>query len=152
LADELGERLRARGLTLAAAESFTAGGVCAAVAAAAGASDYFLEGLVCYRDEVKAGRLGVSFETLRTHTAVSAETAAEMVGGIQALSGAALCVATTGYAGRDGAPRPEDGLFYIATALNGDVKVGRYVVSGTRREVTEAGVLQALSALLERLT
>jgi nicotinamide-nucleotide amidase len=94
--------LRARGLTLATAESCTGGLVAARLTDVPGSSDVFLGSVVAYANEVKAAQLGVSEETLREHGAVSAETAAAMAAGARARLGADVAVAVTGIAGPDG--------------------------------------------------
>jgi len=104
---------RTRGLHLAAAESCTGGLVASRIVEIPGASEMFAYGAVTYSDEAKQRMLGVSAETLRLHTAVSAETAAEMARGVRALAGADVGVATTGYAGPGG---EQVGLVYAAAA------------------------------------
>lgn len=51
----------------------------------AGASDYYLGGVVSYSNDVKVGILGVSPDTLRLHGAVSEQTACEMAEGVRRL-------------------------------------------------------------------
>ena len=60
------------------------------------------ESFVTYCDSAKAGLLGVKEETLREHTAVSAECASQMAEGARSISGADWAVSVTGYAGPDG--------------------------------------------------
>ena len=97
--------LRARGLTIAAAESCTGGYVAKRITDVAGSSAVFRCSLVAYTRETKEKLLGVSPDTLDRYTAVSAETAAEMAAGARKISGADLAVAVTGNAG----PEPSEG-------------------------------------------
>ena len=85
-------------LTLAVAESLTAGHVQAQIAAVPGASGYFLGGITTYSLEQKVRRLGVSRAHARQVDSVSQRVAVEMAQGAAALFGADLAVATTGYA------------------------------------------------------
>ena len=85
-------------LTLAVAESLTAGHVQARVAAVSGASGYFLGGLTAYNLEQKVKRLGVNRAHARRVDCVSQRVAVEMAAGAVELFGADLAVATTGYA------------------------------------------------------
>ena len=75
LSKEISELFWKENLTLATAESCTAGNV------AAGTSHFFKGGIIAYSNEVKENLLGVSHETLETYGAVSEETVIEMVKG-----------------------------------------------------------------------
>ena len=106
-ADELKELLRrAPRLTLAVAESLTAGHVQALVASVSGSSAYFLGGVTAYSIEEKVKLLGVNRAAARRVNCVSAAVAEEMARGAVKLFGADLAVATTGYA----EPSPADGV------------------------------------------
>lgn len=85
-------------LTLAVAESLTAGHVQARIAAVSGASDYFLGGVTAYNLEQKVKLLGVNRAHARRVNCVSQRVAVEMAFGVMQRFGADLAVATTGYA------------------------------------------------------
>jgi nicotinamide-nucleotide amidase len=91
-------------LTLAVAESLTAGHVQARVAAVSGSSGYFLGGVTAYSLEQKVKLLGVNRAAAKKVNCVSAAVAEEMALGAAKLFGADLAVATTGYA----EPSPAD--------------------------------------------
>ena len=106
-AQELKElMLRAPKLTLAAAESLTAGNVQARIASVSGASGYFLGGLTAYSLAQKVKLLGVDRAAAKKVNCVSADVAEQMARGACALFGADVAVATTGYA----EPSPADGV------------------------------------------
>jgi nicotinamide-nucleotide amidase len=109
--------LRARGQTLAVAESCTGGGLGAALAAVPGASDVFLGGVIAYANAVKQGLLGVPAETLAAHGAVSDPVAQAMAEGARRATGADWALAVTGIAGPGGgsAEKPV-GLVHLAVA------------------------------------
>ena len=90
--------LRRPALTLAVAESLTAGQLQARIAAVSGASDYFLGGVTAYTLEQKVKLLGVNRAHAKTVDCVSQRVAVEMAVGVAKLFGADLAVATTGYA------------------------------------------------------
>lgn len=90
--------LRRPALTLAVAESLTAGHVQAQVAAVSGASDYFLGGVTAYSLDEKVKLLGVNRAHARAVACVSQRVAVEMAFGVTQLFGSDLGIATTGYA------------------------------------------------------
>jgi nicotinamide-nucleotide amidase len=98
-AAELKKLILARpALTLAVAESLTAGHVQAQVTAVSGASDFFLGGITAYSLDQKVKLLGVNRAHARKAACVSQRVAAEMALGVTKLFGSDLGVATTGYA------------------------------------------------------
>ena len=151
--EEIGPLLRARGWTLATAESATGGLVSDRITNVPGSSDYFVGGVVAYSNDVKMALLGVRLETLVAVGAVSEETAREMARGARAHVGADVGVSVTGIAGPGGATETKPvGLTYIAlSAPDGEV-CRRYVFEGDRLEnkaqAAEA-VLRLLIAYLE---
>jgi len=105
---------RARGLTLATAESCTGGMVAARLTGVPGASDVFLGSVVAYSDTVKGSELDVPQDVLDLHGAVSAETAAAMAHGVRSRLGADIGVAVTGVAGPDGGTEEKPvGLVFV---------------------------------------
>ena len=147
------EIFRARGLTIATAESCTGGLVVGTLTEIAGSSDVVNCGFVTYADEAKQTMLGVPAATLERHGAVSAETAAAMADGALKKSRADVAVAITGIAGPGGGSKEKPvGLVYFAAASrDGRLKARerRYGKIG-RRRVRERSVAEAL-ALLELL-
>ena len=94
--------LRQWGLKLALAESCTGGLVADRITNVPGSSDYFLGGMVAYSYEAKVALLGVSWDTLQQHGAVSRETVIEMARGARKALGADLAVSVSGIAGPGG--------------------------------------------------
>lgn len=96
-------------LTLAAAESLTAGHVQARIAAVSGSSAYFRGGVTAYTLDQKVRLLGVDRAAAKKVNCVSAAVAGQMATGALKLFKADLAVATTGYAEpspAEGAPLP----------------------------------------------
>jgi nicotinamide-nucleotide amidase len=85
-------------LSLAVAESLTAGHVQSRVASVSGSSDYFLGGVTAYSLGQKVKLLGVNRTHARSVDCVSQRVAVEMAAGAAKLFKADLAVATTGYA------------------------------------------------------
>jgi len=123
-ADELTRQVlakcHAKGIMLATAESCTGGMIAAALTDIAGSSTVVDRGFVTYSNEAKMEMLGVRDETLRTHGAVSEETALEMAAGALYHSRAGVAVSVTGIAGPDGgsAEKPV-GLVWFGLARTG---------------------------------
>jgi nicotinamide-nucleotide amidase len=98
--------LRAPKLSLAVAESLTAGNVQARVASVSGSSEYFRGGVTAYTIDQKVKLLGVDRGAAKKVNCVSAEIAEQMARGACALFDADVAVATTGYA----EPSPGNGV------------------------------------------
>jgi nicotinamide-nucleotide amidase len=136
---------RARGLTLATAESCTGGLVAARLTAVPGSSDVFLGAIVSYANDVKVGELGVPEDVLARFGAVSAETAEAMARGVRARLGADVGVSVTGVAGPDGGtPEKPVGLVYLhASAADGDLAAS-FSLGGDRETVRARATASAL--------
>jgi nicotinamide-nucleotide amidase len=152
LAHVVGEELRRRGLTLAVAESFTAGAMGAAITSVPGSSRYFLGGCTAYSNRAKQQLLGVDPSTLERAGAVSAEVAEQMASGARARLEADLAISSTGIAGPDGgsAEKPV-GLCFLGIAAADGVRSQRYVLGGTREEITARATSYALDLLRRHL-
>ena len=94
--------LISKGYTLAVAESCTGGAIASKFTAQAGASAYFLCGVVSYSNESKCNVLGVQMSDIKQYGAVSEQVAVAMAQGARAISGANFAVSTTGIAGPTG--------------------------------------------------
>ena len=91
-----------RGETLAVAESCTGGVIASKFTAQAGASVYFLCGVVSYSNEAKSNVLGVNMSDIAQYGAVSEQVAKAMALGAKCISGANFAISTTGIAGPTG--------------------------------------------------
>jgi nicotinamide-nucleotide amidase len=147
------EACRARGLTLATAESCTGGLVAARLTGIAGASDVFLGSVVSYSNGIKESELGVPAATLEAHGAVSAETASAMARGVRGRLGADVAVSVTGIAGPGGGtPEKPVGLVYLcASGPRGEL--GRHFqITGDRETVRRRATVGALHLLHQLVT
>jgi nicotinamide-nucleotide amidase len=139
------ELCRARGLTLATAESCTGGLVAARLTSVPGSSEVVLGGVVAYANEIKEHELGVSSALLAARGAVSAEVAEAMARGARRRLGADVALAVTGVAGPGGGtPEKPVGLVYLH-AEGPDGGVGREVsFPGDRASIRARSVVVAL--------
>ena len=148
------QRARARGVTVATAESCTGGLVAGALTAIAGSSDVVEGGMVTYSNAAKTRLLGVEAELVAAVGAVSEEVARAMAAGAVQRLGVRLSVSITGIAGPGGgsAEKPV-GLVHFATCdASGETRhrERRFGDIG-RAQVREASVRIALEMMLERL-
>jgi nicotinamide-nucleotide amidase len=99
---QVADELRARGLTIATAESCTGGLLAGRLTELAGSSDYVLGGLVVYSNEAKAQLAGVDPALIERVGAVSNEVAEALADGARSRLGAHIGVGITGVAGPGG--------------------------------------------------
>ena len=106
-----------RGATLAVAESCTGGTIASKFTAIAGASQYFMAGIVSYSNASKCDILGVRMEDIEREGAVSECVARQMAEGARRVAGADYAIATTGIAGPTGGSELKPvGTVWIAVA------------------------------------
>jgi nicotinamide-nucleotide amidase len=148
----VGDLLRARGLTLAVAESLTGGLVASRLTAVAGASDWFRGAVVSYAAEVKRSLLGVG-----PGPVVSESAAVEMAAGARAALGADVGLALTGVAGpaeTEGQPVGTVWVGLAGEAAGGGsaslLRLGRYG-GGDRQQIRQIATISALDLLRRRL-
>ena len=133
LEEILRDALRARGLTIATAESCTGGLVSDRITNISGSSEYFPGGVVAYSYEAKASLLGVSWETLNTHGAVSQETVLEMARGTRKLFNADIGISVSGIAGPTGGlPEKPVGTTWFGLATNTGEWARHFIWDGDR--------------------
>lgn len=148
LSKELSDKFWKEGLTLATAESCTAGNIAAVITAIPGSSHFYKGGIVAYSDEVKMNLLGVNPETLEKHGAVSEEVVTEMVKGAMKSMNSDCAVATSGIAGpTGGTPDKPVGTVWIAAAMHDKVITMKASGDEGRKKNIENATLYALQML-----
>lgn len=139
--------LRARGATVATAESLTGGGLAALLTSVPGSSETFVGGVVAYATELKMSLLGVPSDVVARHGVVSAECARAMAEGARRVTGATYAVSTTGVAG----PGPQDGIpaGTVHVAVSGPTATTAVALElvGDRETVRERTCREAVSVL-----
>ena len=135
--------------TLATAESLTAGGISATVADIPGASQMLLGGVVAYHARIKKALLGVTEQTIQQQGVVSEQCAMEMATGARERLQADVAVSVTGVAGPTGGTADTPvGTVYIGVCTQTRCYAKRFCFVGTRQEVREQTVQQALQQAL----
>ncbi len=148
----IGILLRQRGLKLAVAESCTGGLVCNRITNVPGSSDYFLGGIVAYAYETKVALLGVAWDTLRAHGAVSRETVLEMARGARQALDADIAISVSGIAGPGGGlPEKPVGTTWIGLSTTNGEWARRHCFSGDRQQNKISSAEAVLQMLLDYL-
>ncbi len=144
--DVVAERLRDAGLTLAVAESLTGGLIASRLVNVAGASDWFVGGVVSYASRVKFDLLGVPEGPV-----VSAPAAEAMATGVAARLGADVGLAVTGVAGPDEQEGQAPGTVFVGLSLDGLARSVALRLPGDRPRVRAYSAISALDALRRAL-
>lgn len=148
----IGEKLRARGLRIAVAESCTGGLVGHRLTNVAGSSTYYMGSVTAYAYEAKVRLLGVSWETLEAHGAVSPETVTEMARGVRRALAADVGLAVSGIAGPGGGtPEKPVGLVWMAVSAPEGAWTRNFNFQGGRLEVKEQAAEEALKLSIDFL-
>lgn len=146
------EEIKKYKVTVSTAESCTGGNVAHLITAQAGASAYFLGGVVSYANEVKENLLGVSAQDLAKYGAVSEAVAVQMATGVRRATGADYAVSTTGVAGPTGgtAQKPV-GTVWIGVAGPKGAWAREFHFSATRERNIAKASAKALELLLQEI-
>ena len=139
----------ARGLSIATAESLTAGLVSASIADVPGCSAVFRGGVVAYATDVKGSVLGLDASDL-AHV-VSEQVAAELARNACRLLDADLGISTTGVAGPDPLDGQEPGSVWIAVhdRTTSRTHTRHLALSGNRAEIRLGATTAAISLAIE---
>lgn len=139
----------ARGLSIATAESLTAGLVSASIADVPGCSAVFRGGVVAYATDVKGSVLGLDASDL-AHV-VSEQVAAELARNACRLLDADLGISTTGVAGPDPLDGQDPGSVWIAAhdRTTSRTHTRHLALSGNRAEIRLGATTAAISLAIE---
>lgn len=150
LAQQLGERLAQKSLTVTTAESCTGGGLGYALTSVSGSSAWYHQGIISYSNEAKQRLLAVPADCLIHHGAVSEQTAKSMAQGALQSAQANLAVSITGIAGPGGGSDEKPvGTVWFGLATHEVVSAVKRTFSGDRQTVREQAIETALRCLLD---
>ena len=146
-AEHVLEACRRKNLRLVTAESCTGGLIAGALTAIAGSSDVVDRAFVTYSNEAKREMIGVPWDAILGHGAVSEPVARAMAVGALARGNAQIAVSVTGVAGPGGGtPDKPVGLVHFAAQRAGyDAIVERHVFPGDRDQIRRLTVVTALA-------
>ncbi|RPD99571.1 competence/damage-inducible protein A [Aureibaculum marinum] len=144
----IGKLLVEKNKTVATAESCTGGSIAKQITSVAGASKYFIGSVVCYNKRIKTDFLGVSENTIKKYSVVSAAVAEEMARGVQQLYKTDYAIAVTGNAG----PTKDDtdksiGIVFISIATTDNIITKEFNFGQPREKVIEGATMKALEIL-----
>lgn len=144
-AERLVSSLRDKRLTVATAESVTAGLISATLADVPGASAVLRGGLSSYTTDVKRDCLNIDNELLERHGVVSPQCAEAMAYRARLVFGADVAIAATGVAGPEQLENQPVGTVFVAVASAAEVQTARLSLAGDRRAIRLATVDAALT-------
>ncbi|MBB4823862.1 nicotinamide-nucleotide amidase [Sporosarcina luteola] len=152
LSSKAAELLLNRGLSVAAAESLTAGLFLAELAGEAGISAALKGGVIVYDKEAKIEQLDISRTMLDQYGIVSKECAAALAMQVKTKFNSDIGIGLTGVAG----PEPHDnkpaGIIWIGIALyDGTVETYKLSLSGSRNSNRRRAAHYALYYLIKHL-
>ncbi len=147
LQEKVVEKLRARNIKLATAESCTGGLISERITSVSGASEVFDCGVCSYSNEIKHKVLDVSEETLSVLGAVSSETAMQMAEGVRRLADADLAVSTTGIAGpTGGTPEKPVGLVFCGICTKNKTYAIKLLLGGNINKTNSRSYIRKLTS------
>ncbi|MCY4148531.1 MAG: CinA family protein [Gammaproteobacteria bacterium] len=150
LSSGIGDSLVAKGQTITAVESCTAGGVAFALTMVPGSSEWFHCSFVTYTNQAKTDLVGIPEELFIAHGAVSLEVAAAMSQGAQKAALADYSIAITGIAGPGGgsSDKPVGTVCFGWAAPDSAVSVERMLFAGDRKSIRIQSIHHALVRML----
>ena len=143
--------LKARGETLATAESLTGGGLAATVVDVSGASAVLRGGLIVYAVDLKATLAGVPEDLLAERGPVDPDVAVYLARGARDRCSATWGLSTTGVAGPDAHGGFPPGTVYLGISGPTGDRYQRLDLDGGRAAIRAATVREALALLLSAL-
>ncbi len=138
---------KASGLTLATAESLTAGMIAATLAEVPGASAALTGGIVSYSSAVKANVLGVEPKLLEEAGSVDGEVARQMALGARRVCGSDMAVSATGVAGPDAHDGKPVGTVFLGWASASGSGFTEHHFTGDRAQIRVLSTVCALELL-----
>ncbi len=153
LEEQIGTLLRRRGWRLAVAESCTGGLIGHRITNIPGSSTYYMGSVTAYAYEAKVRLLGVRWNTLEAHGAVSEAVVLEMARGVRRALAADVGLSVSGIAGPGGGtPEKPVGLTWVGLSTPGHEEAHRFLWDGDRlynKEQSAEAALQVLLTFLE---
>jgi PncC family amidohydrolase len=149
LAGEVGERLRARGETVAVAESSAGGLIAASLLAQAGASAFFVSGAVVYTMKAREGLMGITVDDMAGMRGASEPYALLLARRLRERFGTDWGLAETGASGPAG-NRYGDAAGHSCLAISGPAEMALTIETGSADRVENMRAFAAAALRLLR--
>ena len=148
----VGNLLKARGATIATAESCTGGKLASLLNKHAGSSAFYFGSIISYDNSVKEHLLGVPEEMIKAHGVVSEEVVRVMAESVRKQIGTDYAVATSGIAGPTGGSKEKPvGTVWIAWATPEGTTAECFHLGKLREQITDRACMKALVGMIKRL-
>ena len=148
----VGNLLKARGATIATAESCTGGKLASLLNKHAGSSAFYFGSIISYDNSVKEHLLGVPEEMIKAHGVVSEEVVRVMAESVRKQIGTDYTVATSGIAGPTGGSKEKPvGTVWIAWATPEGTTAECFHLGKLREQITDRACMKALVGMIKRL-
>lgn len=136
-------------ISLGACESFTGGLFSSFLTSIPGASSFFKGSLVTYATEEKNRVLGISTDLINKYGVVSKQVCSEMAAKGRIKLNSDYCISFTGNAGPTALENKPVGEIYIGVCDKALIRVKKYLLTGSRKEIQEQGVKLGLKFIFE---
>ena len=148
----LGNLLKAKGQTIATAESCTGGKLASLLNKHAGSSAFYWGSIISYDNSVKEHLLGVPAELINTRGVVSEEVVRVMAESVRKQLNTDYSIATSGIAGPSGGTVNKPvGTVWIAWATPHGTTAECFHLGKLREQITDRACVKALVGMIQKL-
>ncbi|MBR2167783.1 MAG: CinA family nicotinamide mononucleotide deamidase-related protein [Paludibacteraceae bacterium] len=145
----VGNLLKARGATIATAESCTGGKLAALLNKHAGSSAFYWGSVISYDNSVKEQLLGMPKEMIETYGVVSEEVVRVMAESVRKQIGTDYAIATSGIAGPAGGSKEKPvGTVWMAWATPEGTTAESFHLGKLREQITDRACTKALVGMI----
>lgn len=148
LEEAVGNMLKEAGLRVATAESCTGGYLAHLLTSVPGSSAYFMGSIVAYGNAVKMSLLGVPYEEIHAHGAVSEQVVKAMADGARQQLAVDIAVAVSGIAGPEGGtPDKPVGTVWLAISTANETRSRQLLLGKDRIKNIQLASVYALDLI-----
>lgn len=150
-ARELFVILKNNNITIAFAESCTAGLVASSIVENAGSSKVLKGSIIAYAPEIKINLLNVSLKTIETYSAESVECAKEMLQGLSVAIKSTISAVITGVTGDEPTEFQPKGRVFFGVRIDDEFIFRTHDFTGSRQEQRLQAAEFLLRIIIEKL-